>query len=369
MRKFTTKILHLDVPKDKRIIVISDVHGYKDYLKNLLEIVKFSKEDELFLLGDYIERGQQNVECLRYVMKLSKLRNVHAIIGNNDAFIATAVSNPNYFKSEMLLRNMNEKIFWHGTCTLKQMADEVGVQMDTPENIPSALEKIKEHFKEELDFLYSLPTIIDTENFVFVHAGLPHLNFDELQTMEPFAFTKNDDFMSQNLYFEKNIVVGHWPTILYGKTADCSPYINREQKIISIDGGCGVKDYGQVNALIIPNINSLDFSFLKYDDLEKIIARKTQKEKQATVKITWQNNEVEILEQDKYVTKILHVSSGKTAWVPSDLILKLGDKLCCHDFTDYMFEVKQGEELDIVYYKEKFGYMIKKDSKIGWYNP
>ena len=58
--------------------------------------------------------------------------------------------------------------------------------------------------------------------------------------------------MEEGLTFSKYVIVGHWPTANYGKEKGCcNPIINKEQNIISIDGGNMIKSEGQLNALII----------------------------------------------------------------------------------------------------------------------
>ena len=50
--------------------VISDLHGYPlDKFKALLDKVKFSNSDMLYILGDVIDRnGDGGIELLRYIM-------------------------------------------------------------------------------------------------------------------------------------------------------------------------------------------------------------------------------------------------------------------------------------------------------------
>ena len=62
---------------------------------------------------------------------------------------------------------------------------------------------------------------------------------------------KNDDFLGQGLSFRKWVAVGHWPVTLYDPSIQCSnPRVERDRRIISLDGGCVLKVDGQLNALI-----------------------------------------------------------------------------------------------------------------------
>lgn len=67
--------------------------------------------------------------------------------------------------------------------------------------------------------------------------------------LPPFQLLKNDNFINQGKHFDKYVVVGHWPVCLYRSDIESSaPYISEEQKIIAIDGGCGIKRDDQLNA-------------------------------------------------------------------------------------------------------------------------
>lgn len=61
--------------------VMSDIHGmYEKYIK-MLELIEFSHDDELYVLGDVVDRGEKPVEILRDMMKRP---NVFLLIGNHE---------------------------------------------------------------------------------------------------------------------------------------------------------------------------------------------------------------------------------------------------------------------------------------------
>ena len=66
------------------IYVMSDIHGeYQKYLK-MLDLIQFSEEDSLFILGDIVDRGKDPVPVLKDMMTRS---NIFPIMGNHD-FVA-----------------------------------------------------------------------------------------------------------------------------------------------------------------------------------------------------------------------------------------------------------------------------------------
>lgn len=47
--------------------VISDIHGCYNEFLSMLERISFSEADHLILAGDYIDRGKQSYEILRWM--------------------------------------------------------------------------------------------------------------------------------------------------------------------------------------------------------------------------------------------------------------------------------------------------------------
>ena len=61
--------------------VLSDIHGdYRRY-RQMLELIGFSEDDELYVLGDVLDRGE---EPLRVLEDMSMRLNVYPILGNHE---------------------------------------------------------------------------------------------------------------------------------------------------------------------------------------------------------------------------------------------------------------------------------------------
>ena len=53
----------------RRILVIGDMHGKFTRLLSLFHKIDFDeRKDFLILLGDYIDRGDENMRCFRWAM-------------------------------------------------------------------------------------------------------------------------------------------------------------------------------------------------------------------------------------------------------------------------------------------------------------
>ena len=60
---------------------ISDIHGYYDLFCRLLDKIKFSGKDKLYVLGDIIDKGP---ESIRLAKLLFSMPNVYCIAGNHE---------------------------------------------------------------------------------------------------------------------------------------------------------------------------------------------------------------------------------------------------------------------------------------------
>ena len=68
-----------------KTIIIGDIHGCIEELKELLTLVKYKEDDKLILLGDYIDRGPSSLKVLEYLKELKENNsNVYLLLGNHD---------------------------------------------------------------------------------------------------------------------------------------------------------------------------------------------------------------------------------------------------------------------------------------------
>lgn len=60
---------------------MSDIHGEYDRYMAMLDLIQFSEQDTLYILGDVIDRKPGGIEILQDIMRRP---NVHMIIGNHE---------------------------------------------------------------------------------------------------------------------------------------------------------------------------------------------------------------------------------------------------------------------------------------------
>lgn len=350
----------IDLPTEGRTLVVSDIHGKPDWLKALLQRASFGTGDTLVLLGDLIERGPDSLGALRYIMDLSTTHTVHAVAGNCD-WLALALDPAMHFHEDGVWAYQRS----HPESILHQMAAALGLPLRHREDLPALRSAIPTAFSRELDFIRALPVILDSRDYVFVHGGVP--SYDKMETLNAWKCMKNDAFWQQGHSFPKYCVVGHWPVSHYCRDIPCcNPLVDRQRNIISIDGGCGLKADGQLNALILPPSPDGEFTWVSYDANPVCRALDAQPEGPPPVTICWTDHDVEVLEQGAEFCLCRHLSSGRTLRVLTKYVQTTGADTWCEDSTDYQLPVRADDLLSVVE-QTSHGALVKKDGITGWY--
>ena len=348
----------------RRVIAVSDIHGNLPFFRGLLEKVRFSPDDVLVIVGDLLEKGTDSLATLRYVLELQKTHTVYALCGNCDhidrMFLeGQAIENAAFSRRGNSLlgaadAGVDQELWpvlswWGKRSVLLQMGLELGHPMPQgPEDLPALRAALLRHFPEETGFLLHLPTILEAGNFIFVHGGVPRE--DRLEGLDAYSCMKNDDFMGQGRSFQKWVVVGHWPVTLYNSHIQRSaPLVDRERHIVSIDGGCVLKLDGQLNALILPDINGDEMGFAAYDGLPCVTALDEQPPSADPLNIRWSDSVVELLGEEGDCALVRHQSTGRELWLPRDYVSVWRDgKTHTEDATDYRLPVSPGDRLGLV---------------------
>lgn len=350
----------LVLPQDRRVLVISDIHGNLPLLKGLLQKVGFSGDDILIILGDILEKSTGGLETLRYLMDLRKRYTIYFVQGNCDdvtlGFLGGA------WPDEIAAKYGG---FWGEKCAWVSMAHQAGIDVSDPKDFGAARKAIEATFPEELAFLRAMPTILLHQDYLFVHGGVPRE--DRLEELVARQCMKNDNFLSQGRNFRRWVVVGHWPVTLYRPDIpSAKPLILPQRHIASIDGGCSLKADGQLNALILPKEPGEDFAYVAYDGFPVMTALADQAPSQDPLNIRWGHSAVEVLELGEEFSRCRHRESGRELDILTDYLRQGDQGTYCLDSTDYLLPVRAGERLAIVRRTSR-GALAKKDGATGWY--
>ena len=349
------------VDSERRWLAISDVHGNLDYLKGLLKKVSFTPDDELFILGDMVEKGVQSLDTVRYIMELMKTHRVYPLCGNCDAWHSFIDSESEEMDKELRRYLVERGNGWNQDGLIAQMCLQLGIEISPHMDMERTRRMLKAEFSLEFDFLRSLPHIIDTPDYTFVHGGIQSMDFESL---DAYACMKYDNFMNQGKVFDKYVVVGHWPVMLYGGDTTCAnPVIDSEHRIISIDGGCVLKDDGQLNALILKDG---EISWQYYDRFPTAKVISAQKGSGRSAYIRWGDNVVKVLKRGEEFSRVKHARTGYEMDILTKYLYEPGELSHCNDCTDYVLPLRAGDEVSVVESTSR-GYLVKHKGVSGWY--
>ena len=209
--------------------VIADIHGEFEKYRKMLELIEFSDEDTLYVLGDVVDRGPQPMAVLKDMMNRA---NVYPIYGNHDLLalevlkkLSVEITEENYASGldETTLFELQDWQENGGTVTIEDFC-----------------RLSRQERADILDYLseFSLCEAVDTDEntFILVHAGLGNFRkekkFSEY-TVEELVMERNDPDVK---YFDDDsvyIVTGHTPTLYFTGKAE----IYKSHNNICIDCG------------------------------------------------------------------------------------------------------------------------------------
>lgn len=344
----------LVLEKEKRIIAISDIHTDLESFKLLLKKVRYDeKEDYLFIVGDFLEKSCDNLDKLHYIMDLSKSDNCYVLKGNCDALFQEFYENRNEGYLDYIKQN-RQSLFY-------ELCQKENIDLNENISLDELMTLLKSKYEKEYNFLSSLPSIIETEEYVFTHAGKI-----EKEPISSIDFLRTQSYLEKASRQAKITIVGHWPTVNYSKKyLDYKPRLHYPKNIFSIDGGIGVKGYGQLNAIIIHK-NNVDIFYIDKLRKAKVIDEHLVSEHDSFA-ITYPNNEV-IIKDDLGEFKLCEsVSLNKTLKIPSTFIKEVNGRFYTADTTNYKHTLHVGDTVGICYKTKKYA-LVKFNGVVGWVN-
>lgn len=165
---------------------ISDIHGEFGLFVRLLDKIGFSDSDRLLVLGDMIDKGDESVRLLRL---LRAMPNAECIIGNHEY--------------GMIKRFLYYK---RSGYTEREIVSEL--QNDFKKT-DGALDY------ELVEWVYSLPSYIEEDDFICVHAGIT-LG----PSFEPYPLSEVplEQLVYDRSFKERNVVVNGGKCVFFGHT-------------------------------------------------------------------------------------------------------------------------------------------------------
>lgn len=225
--------------------IIPDIHGCARTLKFLMEQqIKPEIGDELFFLGDYIDRGPDSKGVIDYLMAMQdKGHSMKLLMGNHEDYCIKAFDEDKKNKGFLGIRSKTKVQKEWEVYGGKEALESFGA--DSPRDIP---EKYI-NWMRKLDF-YAL-----TDDFVIVHAGL---NFKE---EDPFSDTRSmiwirDFQVDRSKIRNRRVIHGHVPVSL----EFIDTCINQSAyKFIDLDNGVYYDDRSGYGNLVALELNSMEY--------------------------------------------------------------------------------------------------------------
>lgn len=198
----------------KNRYVVSDIHGCVNTLKSLLKTIAFSKADELYILGDYVDRGPDSKGVIDFIMNLEEAGyQVFSLIGNHE---------------HMLYEEIKNEVW--------------------PPGVPETLKSFGVKHNNEIPTKYvnwinNLKYRFEIDHFILVHAGF------SFNSKNPFD-DKHDSLWVRDWYKKLDKEWLGNRIIIHGHTPIFTQQINQmvkdldKNQVLNIDNGCVYNEDG-----------------------------------------------------------------------------------------------------------------------------
>jgi len=165
-----------------RKVVIGDVHGHYEALMLLLEEIAPTSNDQIYFLGDLIDRGPHSSQVVNFV----KQNNYPCVLGNHEQMLLSLAAS-----KEIATQTMHTWLYSGGHATLASYKNAT---------IP----------QEHLEWFQNLPIYLDLGDIWLAHAGIDPNKTVAEQTASQLCWIREPFHSMEEPYFpDKTIVVGH----------------------------------------------------------------------------------------------------------------------------------------------------------------
>lgn len=205
-----------------RRIVIGDVHGHYEGLMTLLNTIAPGADDQVYFLGDLIDRGPQSCQVIEFV----KDSPYQSLLGNHEHLLLEAFPNGQVYAPALQA--------WLQSGGRATVASYIEVEL----------------LVKHVEWIRTLPTYLDLGDVWLVHAGVnPELPIEQ-QGYAEFCWIRDEFHRSVRPYFpDKTIITGHTITFTFQGVAPGA--IAQGRGWLGIDTGAYHPKSGWLTALEI----------------------------------------------------------------------------------------------------------------------
>ena len=221
-----------------RKFAISDIHGHAATFKALLQKINFSKSDQLYLLGDYVDRGPDSKGVIDHIFELKEQgHQLYCLKGNHEATMVKAIT------EEETRQNW---LYYGGQTTLESFG----------------VSDIRQIPKRYWDFIDTLDIYLEVDDFILVHAGLNFEIPNPFEGLHSMLWIREwYDDINYDWLGERIIIHGHTP--IPKDLIKLMVSIRSTRQAIDIDNGCFVNWKAGMGQLCALQLDTFELTFQK----------------------------------------------------------------------------------------------------------
>jgi serine/threonine protein phosphatase 1 len=214
------------------IYLMSDIHGDYKRFQRMLKKIKLGVDDRLYILGDIIGRGTENLDMLEFCMNES---NIYLIKGDHELFMQLYLENSSI--------DISKWKQWDGQNTINEL-----------KNVTDKEKKMYVKYLKELPFYIEICEF--NIKYILTHSGY-NADIDSIlnddgkvdtkltieksvnQDERNYLISKDIHYIPAGIKFDRYIIVGHHTTIRYGEDK-----IMKNKRYMNINCGNSIRDSG-----------------------------------------------------------------------------------------------------------------------------
>jgi serine/threonine protein phosphatase 1 len=200
-----------------RQFVFGDIHGCNLSLLALLAQLELTIDDELYFLGDYVDRGPDSKGVFDTIFSLRKAgHKVECLLGNHEAMMIGALNGD---KDDEQMWKQNG-----GKPTMRSFG--IWELYDVP--------------SVYVNFMQAMPLVLEVGNYILVHGGLNFNQTDPLKPTQQMIWIRDwYDRINYQWLGNRVIIHGHTPQPVQ-ETQEQLTYLERDL-VLNLDTGCVFK--------------------------------------------------------------------------------------------------------------------------------
>ena len=224
--------------------VIPDIHGCSKTLAALVNtLIKPTKSDELYFLGDYVDRGPDSRGVIDFIRDLQNEQyNVTTLKGNHEDFMVEL------FDAGKKTKNT----WWNRLADRKHKVwKDIGGNTTLESFEAGNIRKIPEEY---IEWMRGLKYFVSLEKFILVHAGLNFKNENPFEDQRAMLWLRDYEIRPEKIG-NRRIIHGHVPVNMDLIVMSLK---SKVYKFIDLDNGTYIKGKDGFGNLVALELDSME---------------------------------------------------------------------------------------------------------------